>query len=302
MLTHRRLLLIGAILILGLNSQGQAQVQDPPTTEGRPTYEQSAGRHEGPPPPEVDSPSVPEGMTLDEVLELAASPPPSSYPDVVPDDATYVFTLIEQLEYRTQDTGSDPLGWSAQGWIGRDFDKFRWKSEGEVVFEGDNEGESETDLLYSRLISPFWDVQIGARYANEWTSGGDYEDTWSGQIGLQGLAPYMFELDNSLYVSEHGDFSFGFEAEYHVRITQRLVLQPRTEFSLYAQDIPEKGIGAGMSDLSLDLRLRYEIKREFAPYVGIRFGFLIGETGNIAESAGLDTSTVFYLAGLRLAF
>jgi len=300
--TLHRHLLIGTILILALNSRGQAQENDPPTTGERPTHEQSARRHAGPPPPEIDSPSVPEGMTLDEVLEQAAGPPPASYPDVVPDDATYVFTLIEQLEYRMRDTGRDPLGWSAQGWVGRDFDKFRWKSEGEAVFEGDDEGESETDLLYSRLITPFWDLQVGARYANEWTSGGGYEDTWSGQIGLQGLAPYMFELDSSLDVSEHGDFSFGFEAEYHVRITQRLVLQPRTEFSLYAQDIPEKGIGSGMSDLTLDLRLRYEIKREFAPYGGLRFGYLVGETADIAETAGRDTGTVFYLAGLRLAF
>lgn len=302
MLTLRRLLLVGTILIFGLGTRAQAQVGDPPPTGGRPTHEQSADRHEGPPPPEVDSPSVPEGMTLDEVLELAATPPPSSYPDVVSDDATYVFTLIEQLEYRARDTGSDPLGWSAQGWIGRDFDKFRWKSEGEAIFDGFDEGESETDLLFSRLISPFWDFQIGARYANEWTGGGDYEDTWSGQIGLQGLAPYMFELDSSLYVSEHGDISFGFEAEYHIRITQRLVLQPRTEFSLFAQDIPEKSIGAGMSDLSLDLRLRYEIKREFAPYLGISYQLLVGETGNLAKAAGVSDSAVFYLAGLRLAF
>jgi copper resistance protein B len=202
---------------------------------------------------------------------------------------------------RAQREGRDPFGWSAQGWIGGDFDKFRWKSEGEAVFEGLDEGESGTDLLYSRLITPFWDFQVGAQYANEWTRNGDYEDTWSGAIGLQGLAPYMFELDNTLYVSEHGDVSLGLEAEYHVRIIQRLVLQPRIELSLYAQDIPEKGIGAGLSALSLDLRLRYEIKREFAPYVGIRFASLVGETGNLAEAAGQDANSVFYLAGLRVA-
>ena len=302
MLTPRSLLMIGAILVLGLGSIGRAQETDPPTTNERPAHGESARRHEGQPPPGVDSPSVPDGMTLDDVLEIAASPPPAGYPAVVPDDAIYVFTLVEQLEYRAQDVGRDPLGWSAQGWVGGDFDKFRWKSEGEAVFEGRDEGESETDLLYSRLVSPFWDFQAGVRYANEWTGDGEYEDTWSGEIGLQGLAPYMFELDSSLYVSEHGDVSLGFEAEYHVRITQRLVLQPRTELSLYAQDIPEKSIGAGMSDLTFDLRLRYEIKREFAPYLGIRSKHLVGATGNLAEAAGLDTGSVFYLAGLRLAF
>ncbi|MFO7653078.1 MAG: copper resistance protein B [Candidatus Krumholzibacteriia bacterium] len=276
MLTPRSILLVGAVLFLGLYSTVRAQEDYPP--------------------------AVPEGMTLDEVLELAASPPPASYPDVVPDNAVYAFALFEQLEYRARSGGRDPLGWSAQGWIGRDFDKFRWKSEGQVVFAGLDEGEVETDLLYSRLITPFWDFQIGARYANGWTGSGDYEDTWSGAIGLQGLAPYMFEVDNTLYVSEHGDVSMGFEAEYHVRITQRLVLQPRTELSLYAQDIPGRGIGAGLSDLTLDLRLRYEIRREFAPYLGIRFEHLVGETGNIAEAEGQDASSVFYLAGLRVAF
>lgn len=272
----RNLLLAGLLLVLGLNSAGRAQETDPP--------------------------AVPAGMTLDEVLELAAGPPPASYPAAVSDNAVYAFALFEQLEYRARSGGGDQLGWSAQGWIGRDFDKFRWKSEGYAVFAGTDEGEAATDLLYSRLVSPFWDLQIGARYANGWTGNGDYEDTWSGAIGLQGLAPYMFELDNTLYVSEHGDFSFGFEAEYHVRITQRLVLQPRTELSLYAQDIPGMGVGAGLSDLTLDLRLRYEIRREFAPYLGIRFEHLVGETGSLAEAAGLDASPVFYLAGLRVAF
>ncbi|MFO7581010.1 copper resistance protein B [Guyparkeria sp.] len=301
MSTPRNILLAGSILVLGLNATGRAQENDPPTTTERPRHQQSASRHEGSPPPAVDPRSIPEGMTLDEVLELAASPPPASYPAAVADNAFYTFTLFEQLEYRVRSGGGNPLGWSAQGWIGRDFDKFRWKSEGQAIFEGRDEGESGTDLLYSRLISPFWDFQIGARYANEWTGNGNYEDTWSGAIGLQGLAPYMFELDSTLYVSEHGDVFLGFEAEYHVRITQRLVLQPRTELSLYAQDIPEMGIGAGLSDLSLDLRLRYEIKREFAPYLGIRFEYLVGETGNLAEAAGLDASSVFYLAGLRFA-
>lgn len=302
MLTLRRLLVVGSFLVLGLTSSGWAQENGPPTSGERPTHEQSASRHVGQSPPEVDAPSVPEGMTLDEVLDLAASQPPPTFPDAVSDNAIYAFTLVEQLEYRSRDTGADPLGWSARGWIGRDFDKFRWKSEGEAVFEGFDEGESETDLLYSRLVSSFWDFQVGIRYANEWTGDGAYGDTWSGQIGLQGVAPYMFELDNALYISEHGDVSFVLEAEYHVRVTQRLVLQPRTEFSLYAQDIPEQGVGAGMSDLSLDLRLRYEIKREVAPYLGIRYQLLVGESGNMAEATGRSDSSTFYLAGLRFAF
>jgi copper resistance protein B len=116
------------------------------------------------------------------------------------------------------------------------------------------------------------------------------------------LAPYKFELDNSLYVSEDGDVTFEFEGEYDIRVTQRLVLQPRAEFMLAAQDVPERRLAAGMTDATLDLRLRYEIKRELAPYLGVRYQFLVGETDNIAEAAGADTEHVYFLSGLRFAF
>ncbi len=193
------------------------------------------------------------------------------------------------------------LGWEAWGWIGGDFNKFWWKNEGEAVFEGPDEGETETDLLYSRPVTPFWSFQIGVQYANEWTAD-DYEDRWSGVIAFQGVAPLEVELDASLYVSEDSDATVELEAEYDLRITQRLVLQPRAEIGIAAQDIPERNLGAGITDTDLDLRLRYEIKREFAPYIGIRCRFLVGETGNIAEASGTDTEQLFFLAGLRFAF
>ena len=177
----------------------------------------------------------------------------------------------------------------------------RHHDEGEAVFEGDDEGETETDLLYSRLVTPFWNAQIGVQYANGWTRD-DYEDRWSGVIGLQGMAPYMFEIDASLYVSEDGDATAEFEAEYDLRITQRLVLQPRAELAFAAQDIPERDIGAGITDAVADLRLRYEIKREFAPYIGVRYRTLVGETDNNAEAAGADSEQVFFMAGILFAF
>jgi len=254
------------------------------------------------PTPGINAPAIPEGMTLDEVLDYSASPPSSHFPELVPDDRLYAFTLFEQLEYRMA-TGNTPdhLGWKAQGWIGGDFNKFWWKNEGEAVFDGPNEGETETDLLYSRLITPFWNFQIGAQYANEWITN-DYDDRWSGVIAFQGLAPYKFELDNSLYISEDGDVTFALEAEYDIRITQRLVLQPRTELGFAFQDIPERDLGAGMTDANLDLRLLYEITRKIAPYIGLRYRFLVGETGNIAEAAGVDSEELFFVAGFRFAF
>ena len=253
------------------------------------------------PPDYDDGPALPEGMTLDEVLEYAARPAPEHFPDPVPDDKLRMFTLIEQLEYRIADGRRDELGWEAQGWVGVDYDRFVWKSEGEATFEGLDEGESENDLLYSRLFTPFWSVQAGAQYANGWASS-DYEDRWSGVFALQGLAPGMFEIDSSLYISEEADVTLVAEAEYDLRLAQRLVLQPRAEVGFAFQDIPDRALGSGLTDAHLDLRLRYEIKREFAPYVGLRYEFLAGETADIAESMGSDTETVSLIVGVRFAF
>ncbi len=293
------------LMLLTFAAPAWAQEEsDMPSTTDRPMHGESAAQHDesGARAPEIE-PAIPTGMTLEELFNFAESPPPSDFPKPLSDDKLYAFTLFEQLEYRvaTDDKTADHLGWEAQGWIGGDFNKFWWKNEGEAVFDGPDEGETETDLLYSRLITPFWNFQVGVQYANEWHRD-DYEDRWSGVVALQGLAPYKLELDNSLYISEDGDVTFAIEAEYDLRITQRLVLQPRAEMGFAFQDIPERSLGAGMTEVKLDLRLRYEIKREFAPYIGIRSQFLVGETDNIAEARGEDSEQLFFLAGFRFAF
>lgn len=302
MQTLNQLIAISTIILIAAGSLNAEDMSQLPSTADRPSYQQSAQKHKGQKTPQIESSTLPENMTLDEVFDYAATPPPEHFPDPVPDDRIYVFTLIEQLEYRISDDSTrDRLGWEAQGWIGGDINKFWWKNEGEAVFEGKDEGETETDLLYSRLITPFWNFQIGAQYANEWVAD-EYEDRWSGVIGLQGLAPYKFELDNSLYISEDGDVTYELEAEYNIYVTQRLILQPRIETMIAAQDIPSRELGAGITDITLDLRLRYEMEREFAPYIGVRYQSLLGETMNIADSMGKETEQLYFLTGLRLAF
>lgn len=291
-------------MLLAVSARAWAQeASDMPSTADRPMHEESAAQHDKSTPGAPQSePAIPEGMTLEEAFNFAESPPPANFPEPVPDDKLYAFLLFEQLEYRfANDEADDHLGWEAQGWIGGDFHKFWWKNEGEAVFDDPDEGEMETDLLYSRLITPFWEFQLGVQYANAWGEG-DNEDRWSGVIALQGLAPYKFELDNSLYISEDGDITLEIEAEYDLRITQRLVLQPRAGMGFAFQDIPERSLGTGMTSVKLDLRLRYEIKREFAPYVGLRSSFLVGETDNIAEARGEDTEQLYFMAGVRFAF
>lgn len=292
-----------ALLVIWIAIPGLAEGErGMPTTGDRPDHRESAQRHEGePPPPGYDTPALPDGMSLDEVLGRAAEPPPQHFPDPVPDDDLRLFALFEQVEYRLRKDGRDPLGWEAQGWLGYDYDRFWWKSEGEAVFDGRDAGESENDLLYSRLVTPFWSVQLGAQYANEWESG-DYEDRWSGVVALQGLAPGMVELDASLYVSEEADVTAEIEGEYDLRITQRLVLQPRAELGFAAQDVRERALGEGLTDVNLDLRLRYELVRELAPYLGFRYRRLVGETASRADDEGGDPEQIFLVAGVRLAF
>ncbi|MHA7839327.1 MAG: copper resistance protein B, partial [bacterium] len=119
---------------------------------------------------------------------------------------------------------------------------------------------------------------------------------------LQGLAPGRVELDASLYVSQDGDVTVELEGEYNLRLTQRLVLQPRAEVGLAAQDVSDRELGAGVTDANLDLRLRYEIRRELAPYLGARYRVLIGEARSRADADGRDEDLFFLVAGLRLAF
>lgn len=247
------------------------------------------------------SPVLPPGMSLDEALDYAAKPPPMTFPDPISDNQIFVFTLFEQLEYRIQEEGPDQVGLQAQGWAGTDYHKLWWKAEGDAAFDRMDEGEFQLDLLYSRLFTPFWSLQGGVQYANAWESS-NYSDTWSGVIALQGLAPGTVELDASLYLSEEADVTAEIEAEYNLWVTQRLVLQPRVELGFAAQDDRNQMVGAGMTGANLDLRLRYEVKREFAPYIGVRYHFLTGETANRTRRAGGDTEQLSLLLGIRLAF
>lgn len=299
----RRGVLCGAVLLVSWMAAPVRAEEAPgmPSTESRPDHAESAHGHEGGPPPTPETPALPGGLSLGDVLDRAAAPPPEHYPDPVPDDALRAGALFEQLEYRIGSGGPDPFAWEAQGWVGYDYDRFWWKSEGEAVFDGPDEGESETDLLYSRLVTPFWNAQVGVQYANAWEPG-RYSDRWSAVLALQGLAPGMLELDTSLYLSEHGDVTAEVEGEYDLRITQRLVLQPRAELGFSAQEVPERGLGAGLTDAHLDLRLRYEVRRRLAPYVGLRYRLLVGETADLAEERGRDTDQLLVFAGIRLAF
>ncbi len=204
--------------------------------------------------------------------------------------------LIERLEARiAADGGEDGYVWDAQAFYGGDINRFVLKTEGKGEFGGKLE-DAEIQALYSRAIGPFFDLQAGVRFDSEPDTRGHLV------VGVQGLAPYMFHVDGALFLSDRGDLTARLEGEYDQRITQRLIVQPRLEVELSAQDIPERGIGAGITKIEPGVRLRYEIEREFAPYVGIEYEAALGETADIARAAGEDPDGLKVVVGLRVWF
>jgi copper resistance protein B len=187
--------------------------------------------------------------------------------------------------------------WDVQGWSGGDINRFWWKTEGEGVFGSDPEA-AEVQALYSRAILPFWDLQAGVR--RDFRSGSD--DTTHLVLGLQGLAPYWFEVDAATFLSTDGDLTARVEAEYDQRITQRLILQPRVEVEFAAQDVPELNVGSGLGRLEAGFRLRYEFRKEFAPYVGVEWGRAFGRTRDLVEAHGEDADATRFVVGLRAWF
>lgn len=191
--------------------------------------------------------------------------------------------------------GADTYLWDLQGYYGGTTQRIWFKSEGEVT-AGDPVSDAEFQLLYARAIAPFFDLQGGIRQDVVGPA------TTHAVLGIQGLAPYMFELDAALFLSHRGDVTARIEAELDQRITQRLIVQPRAEFNLAAQDVPQLGIGAGLDSVEIGVRLRYEIIREFAPYIGVEQGWRVGRGAGFARAAGDRPSRTSFIMGVRLWF
>jgi copper resistance protein B len=200
----------------------------------------------------------------------------------------------DRIEAQVRD-GTDVYLWDIQGYYGGPTERLWFKSEGEGEF-GENPDDAEVQALYAKAIAPFWDVQAGLRHD---IAG---PDTTHAVIGVQGLAPYMFEVDAALFLSHRGDLTARIEAELDQRITQRLILQPRIEANLAAQDIPELGVGAGLDQIEVGARLRYELQREFAPYIGVEQSWRTGKGADFARALGQYPSVTNFLAGIRFWF
>jgi copper resistance protein B len=200
----------------------------------------------------------------------------------------------DRLEARIRD-GHEGYLWDFQGYYGGPTSRLWFKSEGEGEF-GRAIEDAEVQALYARAIAPFWDLQAGVRQ----DVAGD--KTTHAVIGVQGLAPYFFEVDAAMFVSHRGDITARIEAELDQRITRRLILQPRVEVNLSAQNVPRLGVGAGIDNVEAGVRLRYEVTREFAPYVGIEQSWRLGRSADFARGSGEDPSVTNYVVGVRFWF
>ena len=246
---------------------------------------------EGPPPPEaLEGPQ----HAADEIYGADRMAEARATNHATHGDMLTGTLMAERLELRITD-GHEAYLWDLQGWYGGDINKFVIKSEGEGEF-GEAIEDAEVQALWGHAIGPFFDLQAGVRLDLE-------PETRSHLVlGVQGLAPYMWHVDSAVFLSDRGDLTARLEGEYDQKITQRLILQPRVEVELSAQDISEREIGAGLTKIETGVRLRYEIAREFAPYVGVGYEAKIGETADIAKAAGEDPDGLAFLLGIRAWF
>lgn len=316
-------------------AQGQDHSQHQghhPTTPPSPTQDPHAGHRMAPPEPAPDphaghrtpaaetpaDPHAGHAMPAQTTAPPVAPPPPGALSgpahaaDTIFDPAEMAAVraaitaehgamrtarfLIDRLEASVR-RGSDGYGWEGVEFsYGTATDRFILASRGEGGF-GDGVDEVETQALWSHAIDPWFDLRLGARA--DVRRGADR--AW-GVLGINGLAPYWFEVAASAFLSEKGELTARFEAEYDLRLTQRLILQPAVEIELSAQDVPELGLGSGLAKAEAGLRLRYEFVPEFAPYVGVEYERAFGGTADYRRLAGERAGGWSLLMGVRAWF
>ncbi len=209
------------------------------------------------------------------------------------DEHVFWSLLGNRFEYNE---ATDSLVFDLQGWYGTTYDRFVVKAEGDIA--DSRLEESQTDLLWGHAINAYFDTQLGVRL-DQFDEGSNRQ--WLA-FGVQGLAPYWFELDVTAYLGDSGRTALAVEAEYELLLTQKLILQPRAALTLYGENDPDNDLGSGLSDLAIGLRLRYEITRQFAPYIGVEWSGAYGKTADYQRTVGQDTSDTQLVAGLRFMF
>ncbi|MDN3401184.1 copper resistance protein B [Pseudoalteromonas sp. APC 3213] len=209
------------------------------------------------------------------------------------DEHPFYALLGDRLEYNEQ---ANAGVFDLQAWYGTTFDRLVIKTEGDFS-EGSIE-ENQTDILWGHAVSAYWDIQAGVRL--DYNKEGENRQ-WLA-FGLQGLAPYWFEIDMTAYVGERGNTAFTLEAEYELLLTQKLIIQPRAEITLYGKNDKQNDLGSGLSSSAIGFRVRYEFTRQFAPYIGIEWSNKFGNTADYATSSGQSSNNTAFVAGIKFWF
>jgi copper resistance protein B len=242
-------------------------------------------------PPATDQPVTPIPVLTD--ADRAAAQPPAN-DHAVHDNGIFHFVQLNRLEAFDAD-GGNGLEWEGQAWIGRDRNKLWLRSEGERV-DGHTES-ADLEALYGRAIAPWWDVVAGVRHDFKPGASQDFA-----AIGVMGVAPYKFEVEATAYVGQGGQTAARLEAEYELLLTNRLILQPLVEVNAYGQNDARRSIGSGLSTTEAGVRLRYEITRQFAPYIGVVREWSFGRTADFRRDEGETANDTRVVAGVRLWF
>lgn len=273
-------------------AQHAGHAQHAPAQAGTPLQDPHAG-HAMPADLPADAPP------RDPIPALTAADRAAAFPTdldghAVHDDGIHSFVLVDRLETSDGD-GDDPLAWEASGWIGTDLDRLWWRSEGEAA-DGDVE-DASAELFYGRAIARWWDAVVGVRH-----DFGEGPSRTLAAIGVIGLAPQKFEVEATAYLGEQGQAGLGMEAEYDTLLTNRLILQWTAGAEAWGQDDPRRGIGSGLASAEAGLRLRYEITRRFAPYIGVAHERFFGNTADLRRAEGRDSNDTRVVAGVRFWF
>ncbi len=239
---------------------------------------------------------VPRAAVSLAVVALCRLAGASEMSDVMQMDDAHPFGTVkfDQLEWRNTDRGAASV-WDGEAWYGGDYNKVLVRSEGERLTG--TTSSASVELLWDRIVSRWWSLQAGAR--NDFGEGPSR--SWAA-LGLEGTAPYGFETQATVYFGEQGRAAVRLKTEYDLYLTQRLIARPKIEANFYSKADPLRRIGAGLSDLELGLRVRYEIRREFAPYVGLNWARLFGTTSDLARASGQGAGDLEFVAGLKIWF
>ena len=221
----------------------------------------------------------------------------SKWPNPVDDNANYSYVLVDLLEFQ-RIRGINAMRWDALGWYGGDKQRLWIKSEGERYGSSRTGGEADVQALYGKLIAPFFDLQAGVRYEKHFENANPQRVF--AVLGLQGLAPGRFDIEPAFFVSNKGKTLVRFSGTYEILLTQRLILQPRFETEIAFQRDSEFGVPRGVNDVEAGLRLRYEVRRELAPYFGVTFRQSFDSTAQRVQREGGVPNALEFVVGLRM--